>query len=670
MTVSEWIAYVDQRVWGPGMLVLLMGTGVFLTLRTRFLPWRNLGWALKSVLGRDSRAKAGGAGDVSPFSALMTTLAATIGTGNIVGVATALVAGGPGALVWMEISALFGLSSKCAECLLAVKYRQRDAGGEMRGGPMYTMCAALRWKRLGGALAFLFALFTVLASLGMGDMAQANSIAGALADSFSVPARTTGVAVALLALVVILGGIRRIAGVCSVVVPLMAVLYLLAGTAVLLGHLSALPGAVAEMFRLAFSPAAAAGGAAGTMTASALNAARWGIARGCFSHEAGMGSAAIPAASAATDSPARQGYVNMTGVFFDTTVICTVTGLCICASGVLGTADASGGQVNGVALTALAFKTVLGPLGGLLVSLGIVLFAFSTILGWEFCGETAFAFLFGRRAIPLYRILFALAAFLGATQSLEVVWNLSDIFNALMAVPNLISLLLLSGTAARELEAFQPEIRRALERMGQTDQWASKLFNVKGRYNDPSLKGAWRSAIIAICDAAERFSETKTGALIVLERHTNLSEIVRTGTPVNSAVNLEVLGTIFYEGTPLHDGAAIIENGRIKAAGCVLPLSNNLDLGKDMGTRHRACLGIAENSDAIAIVVSEETGIISMAKNGVLIRHFDRQSLYTRLIDEMIPKESTVEKNTADSWVEQAKKLWNWISQKGEDEQQ
>ncbi len=198
----------------------------------------------------------------------------------------------------------------------------------------------------------------------------------------------------------------------------------------------------------------------------------------------------------------------------------------------------------------------------------------------------------------------------------------------------------------------------------------SKLFNVKGRYNDPSLKGAWRSAIIAICDAAERFSETKTGALIVLERHTNLSEIVRTGTPVNSAVNLEVLGTIFYEGTPLHDGAAIIENGRIKAAGCVLPLSNNLDLGKDMGTRHRACLGIAENSDAIAIVVSEETGIISMAKNGVLIRHFDRQSLYTRLIDEMIPKESTVEKNTADSWVEQAKKLWNWISQKGEDEQQ
>ena len=217
---------------------------------------------------------------------------------------------------------------------------------------------------------------------------------------------------------------------------------------------------------------------------------------------------------------------------------------------------------------------------------------------------------------------------------------------------------------------FQPEIRRALERMGQTDQWAGRRLKVKRRYNDPSFKGAWRSAIIAICDAAERFSETKTGALIVLERNTNLSEIVRTGTPVNSAVNLEVLGTIFYEGTPLHDGAAIIENGRIKAAGCVLPLSNNLDLGKDMGTRHRACLGIAENSDAIAVVVSEETGIISMAKNGVLIRHFDRQTLYTRLVDEMIPKETASEKAAADGWRGKVKSLLNWMNQKEEDEQQ
>lgn len=464
MTVSAWIARLDQLVWGPWMLALLLGTGVFLTLRTRFLPWRNLGWALRSTFSREARAGAGGAGDVSPFSALMTTLAATIGTGNIAGVATALVAGGPGALVWMEFSALLGLSSKCVECLLAVKYRRRSDRGEMCGGPMYTMRYGLRQRRLGAVLAALFALFTVLASLGMGNMAQANSIAQALSGSFAVPPRITGAVVAVLALAVILGGIRRIAGICSAVVPAMAVLYLLAGLAVLLGHLSDLPGALLEMLRLALSPAAAAGGAAGTVTASVLEAARWGVARGCFSHEAGMGSAAIPAASAATDSPARQGYVNMTGVFFDTTVICTVTGLCICASGVLGAVDAAGAPVNGAALTALAFETVLGPLGGLLVDLGIVLFAFSTILGWAFSGEKAFEYLLGRRAVPLYRVLFALAAFLGATQSLEVVWDLSDIFNALMAIPNLISLLLLSGTAARELAAFQPVVRR--ERRG------------------------------------------------------------------------------------------------------------------------------------------------------------------------------------------------------------
>ena len=213
---------------------------------------------------------------------------------------------------------------------------------------------------------------------------------------------------------------------------------------------------------------------------------------------------------------------------------------------------------------------------------------------------------------------------------------------------------------------FQPEIRRALERMGQTDQWFLKFFRV--RHVDPATRGSWRSAIIAICDAAERFSETKTGALIVLERRTDLSEIERTGTPVDCEVNPEVLGPSFYEGTPLHDGAAIIEDGRIKAAGCVLPLSNNLDLGKDMGTRHRACLGIAENSDAIAIVVSEETGIISMAKNGVLIRHFDRQTLYTRLVDEMIPKETATEKSRGfDTIKGQVLSLMDWRKKEGEE---
>ena len=460
MTVSAWIARLDRLVWGPWMLALLLGTGVFLTLRTRFLPWRNLGWALRSTFSREARARTGGAGDVSPFSALMTTLAATIGTGNIAGVATALVAGGPGALVWMELSALLGLSSKCAECLLAVKYRRKTGLGEFRGGPMYTMRCGLRQRRLGASLAFFFAVSTVLASLGMGNMAQSNSVAAALAGSFGVPARITGAVTAVLALAVILGGIRRIARVAGVVVPFMAALYLLAGLAVLLGRLPALPGAVAQILRLAVSPAAAAGGAAGTITASVLDAARWGIARGCFSNEAGMGSAAIPAASAASSSPARQGYLNMTGTVVDTLVVCTVTGLCICASGVLGATDASGAPINGAALTSLAFQTVLGPLGGLLVDVCIALFAFSTILGWAYYGETALAYLTGGRGLLPYRLVYALAAYIGAVESLELVWNLSDIFNALMAVPNLVCLLLLSGTAARELRAFQPVICR------------------------------------------------------------------------------------------------------------------------------------------------------------------------------------------------------------------
>ena len=459
MTFAEWVEAIDKQVWGPVMLVLLVGTGVFLTVRTRFLPWRNLGYALRSVMSREARTKSRGSGDVSPFSALMTALAATIGTGNIVGVATALAAGGPGALVWMEISAAFGISSKFSECMLAVKYREVNGRGEMSGGPMYTMRRAIPWKWLGRLLAFLFALFTVIASFGIGDMTQAHSIAESLYDIFGVPARIVGAAVTVLSLAIVTGGIRSISKVSSIVVPLMAVFYLLAGLLVILGNLPAVPGAIAAMFRMAFSPEAAAGGFAGTMTTSVLSTAQYGVARGCFSNEAGMGSAAIIAASAATDHPVRQGYISMTGTFFDTIVICTVTGVSICASGVLGTLDpATGEVVNGTPLTILAFETVLGQAGGVLVAIGIALFAFSTILGWEYHGEKAFEYLFGTKPIMVYRVVFALMAFVGATQSLDVVWNISDIFNALMAVPNLICLLLLSGTVAREIEAFQPQV--------------------------------------------------------------------------------------------------------------------------------------------------------------------------------------------------------------------
>ena len=458
MTFAEWIEKIDGIVWGPVMLVLLVGTGIFLTIRTEFLPWRNLGYALKSVASKEARTKSRGTGDVSPFSALMTALAATIGTGNIVGVATALASGGPGALVWMELSAAFGITSKFSECMLAVKYREVNVKGEMSGGPMYVMKKALKWKGLGAVLAFLFALFTVIASFGIGDMTQSHSIAESIYDTFSVPTWIVGGVITVLSLVIVIGGIKSISKVSSVVVPVMAVFYFVAGIIVILGNITAVPGAVVTMFKMAFSPAAAAGGFAGTITTSVLNAAHYGVARGCFSNEAGMGSAAITAASATTDHPVRQGYINMTGTFFDTIVICTVTGLAICSSGVLGTLGADGKVVNGAALTILAFETVLGKAGGVLVTIGIALFAFSTILGWEYHGEKAFEYLFGMKPIMVYRVVFALVAFVGATQNLEVVWNISDIFNALMAVPNLICLLLLSGTIAKEMKDFQPEV--------------------------------------------------------------------------------------------------------------------------------------------------------------------------------------------------------------------
>lgn len=430
---------IHNCLWGPGTLALLLGSGVFLTLRLRFLPWRNLGYALRSALGREAR-QAGGDG-VSPFSALMTALAATIGTGNIVGVATALVAGGPGALVWMEVSALFGMALTFSECTLAVKYRRRDRRGAWCGGPMYVMSVAL--GRPGRWMAAVFSAFAAAASLGIGSMTQANSIAGALDAVAGTPARLAGLVTAGLALVMILGGICSISRVTSVLVPVMAALYLAAGLVVILGNLPRLPAALAEILRCALSPQAAAAGTLGT-------ALRWGVARGVFSNEAGLGSAAIAAAAAETDSPVRQGYIGMTGVFFDTLVICTVTGLAICCSGVLGTADAAGAPVDGAALTILAFQTVLGAWGAWFIGVSIVLFAFSTILGWAYQGEQAFAYLSGGRGLGLYRTAFALAALLGAEARLDAVFLFSDVCNALMCIPNLLCLLLLSGTVARE----------------------------------------------------------------------------------------------------------------------------------------------------------------------------------------------------------------------------
>ncbi|MGI6172177.1 MAG: alanine/glycine:cation symporter family protein [Butyricicoccus sp.] len=459
-TLTNVVNAVDSFVWGPVMLILLVGTGIFLTIRMGFRTWLNLPYALKSVLSKEARTTQRGTGDISPFAALMTALAATIGTGNIVGVATALVSGGPGALIWMEISAVFGLTSKFTECMLAIKYRTVNEQGEMLGGPMTTMKSGLKNKTLGAVLAMLFAIFAVIASFGIGNMTQANSISSALESTFQVPTWITGIVITVLVLFILLGGITRLSKVSSVIVPVMAVFYLIFGVIVIIGNIGNLPSAIVLMVKCAFSPAAVTGGVLGTIVSGMMQSMRWGVARGVFSNEAGMGSAAITAAAATTDDPVRQGYINMTGTFFDTIVICTITGLAICSSGVLGQVDpATGEMLTGSALTIAAFQTVLGTFGGWMVTIGIALFAFSTILGWEYHGEKALEYIVKSPKICMvYRVLFSLIAFIGATQSLDLVWSFSDIANALMAIPNLICMLALSGVAAKEVKRFQPII--------------------------------------------------------------------------------------------------------------------------------------------------------------------------------------------------------------------
>ena len=374
-----------------------------------------------------------------------------------------MVSGGPGALVWMWISAAFGLTSKFSECMLAIKYREVNEKGEMSGGPMYTMKKGLKNKKLGAVLAWFFALFAVIASFGIGNMTQGNSISGAIKATFHVPTGVTGIVITVLSLLIIVGGIKSISKVSSVVVPVMAIFYVICGVIVIIGNIANLPAGVAMIFKMAFSVKAVGGGLCGTIVASMMNAMRYGVARGVFSNEAGMGSAAITAA-ATTDNPVRQGYINMTGTFWDTIVVCTITGLAIASSGVLGMTDADGALLTGSDITIAAFQTVLGSGGGWLVTIGITLFAFSTILGWEYHGEKAFEYLLGTHKYNMvYRVVFSLIAYFGCTQTLSLVWNFSDIANALMAIPNLICMLLLSGEIAKDIRDFQPEIEKMRE---------------------------------------------------------------------------------------------------------------------------------------------------------------------------------------------------------------
>ena len=471
--MNQIVGDIDSFVWGPVMLCLLVGTGIYLTAYLNFRTWRNLPYAMKSVFSREARKTNRGSGDVSPFSALMTALAATIGTGNIVGVATAMFAGGPGALVWMWVSACFGLTTKFSECMLGFKFREVNANGEMKGGPMFTMKNGFKNKRAGLFMGFLFAMFTVIASFGIGNMTQANSITTAVSATFGFSNEIIGAALTVLTLAVIVGGITSISRVSSLIVPGMAVFYIAAGLLCIALNFENIPHGLYLIFMMAFDPAAVEGGVVGTITVSVMNSVRFGVARGCFSNEAGLGSAAISAAASTTDDPARQGYVSMTGTFIDTIIVCTITGLTIASSGVLGTIGPDGKPLTGVVLTMAAFSTHLGTAGNWIVSVGIMLFAYSTILGWEYNGEKAWEYLWGTHTYNIiYRLAFSLVVYVGATQTLDLVWNLSDIANALMAVPNLVSMLVLAPVIKEEVLRFEAVI--AKEKAGRKEALLEK----------------------------------------------------------------------------------------------------------------------------------------------------------------------------------------------------
>ena len=462
MSFAEIVTAIDGWAWGPWMLILLVGTGLYLTIRTKFLCWRNLGYSIKSTLSKDARKTDRGTGDVSPFACLCTALAATIGTGNIAGVASALAAGGPGALVWMWISAAFGITSKFTECALAVKYRITNSDGEMLGGPMITAEYGIpkaygdKWKPLGKILGIVFAVFAVIASFGIGNLSQGSSISSAVSTVISADSNIVSwivaVVIGVLVLAIVLGGLKRISKVSSVVVPVMAIFYVVGGLVIIIVNITALPAAVVNMFTLAFSGKSVAGGVIGSLTYAIITAMQKGVARGCFSNEAGMGSAAITAAAATTDNHVRQGYINSTGTFWDTFLVCSITGLAILTSGVFD----SPGALTGPALTIAAFESVMGPAGGWLVAVALFLFAFSTILGWEYHGEKALEYLSKAKAVKMaYRLIFSVLAFVGCVTSFGVAIDISDILNALMVVPNAIIMIILVGPLVKDMEDFE-----------------------------------------------------------------------------------------------------------------------------------------------------------------------------------------------------------------------
>ncbi|WP_425845746.1 alanine/glycine:cation symporter family protein [Agrococcus sp. TSP3-2-1] len=437
-------------IWGPFLLIpLLVGTGLYLTIRLGGLQFLKLGAGLR--LGLLRRKDDGAEGDISQFQALTTALAATVGTGNIVGVATAIGIGGPGALFWMWITGLVGMASKYTESYLAVRFRTTDEAGEKSGGPQHYLRRGIPGP-LGRVLAVSFAIFTVIACFGIGNMTQGNSIASNVEFSWGVPTWMTGIVLAALTLVVLVGGIKSIGRVTAGFVPVMIVFYVLGGLWILGANVTALPAALAQVFTDAFTGTAAIGGFAGS---ALIIAVQMGVARGLFSNESGLGSAAIAAAAARTTHPVRQGLVSMTQTFIDTLIVVSITGLTIVVTGVWDDVDEAGEQISAALMTGEAFSTGLpGDWGHWVVTIGLVMFAYSTILGWSYYGERNVERLFGRRLVMPFRVLFSLVVFVGCTTELSLVWTFSDIANGLMALPNLIGLLILSGLVARETRHY------------------------------------------------------------------------------------------------------------------------------------------------------------------------------------------------------------------------
>jgi len=497
-TLQSFLDDASGFVWGPYLLIpLLLGTGLYLTIRLGGLQFIKLIPALR--LGILKRRDPGSEGDISQFQALTTALAATVGTGNIVGVATAIAIGGPGALFWMWVTGLVGMASKYAEAFLAVRFRTTDEAGEKSGGPQYYLERGIRGP-IGKVLALSFAIFAAIACFGIGNMTQGNSIASNVENSWGVPTWITGVILTVLALMVLVGGIKVIGRVTSRLVPVMIVFYVAAGLYILLVNIGDVPAAFGQIFSDAFTGTSAAGGFVGSTIMIVI---QYGVARGLFSNESGLGSAAIAAAAAQTSHPVRQGLVSMTQTFIDTIIVVSFTGLVIVTAGTWDDVDPeTGEQLSAALITGQAFTTGLpGEWGHWLVTLALIMFAFSTILGWSYYGERNIERLFGVRAVMPFRVVFSLVVFVGCTTELGVVWSFSDVMNGLMALPNLIGLLVLSGLIAREtryylkhdprLEADHATIERFMQGQPAWDEW--KAGDVIG--SSRRLRGAAGSAV-------------------------------------------------------------------------------------------------------------------------------------------------------------------------------